>query len=484
MSKSRIFLYFCLALLAGVGLSSFITISQLWQLFFLIAGIFLISVFWRYKLAVLAGFCLLFLVFGIWRYQAALSKIIHPVESQITFTGIIAQEPDIREKNTQLTVEGADLRSGRVLITVNRYPEYHYGDSLRITGKLLTPAAFEDFNYKDYLAKDGIYSVMYWPKIEFIAKDMGNPVIATALSFKHKFQGTAEKFISPPQIDILKGLFSGDENGFSEEWKNKLNTTGTRHITAVSGMNITIIAFLIMSFAILVGFRRKQAFYFSIFLLTLYILMIGAPSSAVRAGIMAFLLMLAQYLGRLSAASRVVLFAATFMLLKNPLLLKFDIGFQLSFLAIMGLIYLQPIVFYWFRKIPDPKLFPARTTFSATVSAQFFTLPILIYNFGYIPLLSPITNLLIVPFLAPITILIFIFGISGMIIPQFGFLLSLPTWLSLTYIVVLIDWFAGVPWASLTLEKIHWAWLIAAYLILGCFVWRLNKKSMLKYIQK
>lgn len=459
-------------------MSSVSSIFQPIMLGVLVLGVFLISVFWRHKKCIVVGFCLLFLTAGIWRHQAALSKIVYPAERQITFTGIIVSESDIRENSTQLTV----LQQGeKILVTASRYPEYQYGDEIKIMGKLQVPQAFEDFNYKDYLAKDGIYSVIYLPKIELIAKDRGNPIIAATISFKNKFQETAEKFIAPPQIGFLEALFSGDERGFSKEWKNKLNITGTRHIAAVSGMNITIIAFLIMSLAILVGFRRKQAFYLSIILLALYILMIGAPASAVRAGLMAFFLMAAQCLGRLSAASRGVLFAATLMLLENPLLLTIDVGFQLSFLAILGLIYLQPIFFYWFRKIPDPKIFPARTTISATLSAQFFALPILVYNFGSIPLLSPITNLLIVPFLAPITILIFIFGISGMIIAPLGILLSWPTWLFLTYIATLIHWFSGVPMALLVLEKIHWVWLVAAYFALGCLTWRLNRENMLKY---
>jgi len=157
---------------------------------------------------------------------------------------------------------------------------------------------------------------------------------------------------------------------------------------------------------------------------------------------MAFFLMTAQYLGRPSTASRGVLFAAALMLALNPLLLRLDVGFQLSFLAIIGLIYLEPIFSRWLKCIPNPKLFPVRATTSATLAAQFFTLPILVYNFGRIPLLSPLTNLLIVPFLAPVTILIFIFGLAAMIFWPLGLLFSWPTWLVLTYITTVIDWFS------------------------------------------
>jgi competence protein ComEC len=164
------------------------------------------------------------------------------------------------------------------------------------------------------------------------------------------------------------------------------------------------------------------------------------------------------------------------MLVLNPLLLRLDVGFQLSFLAISGIIYLQPIFSDFLKKMPNPKLFPLRTTLSATLSAQVFTLPILIYNFGYISLVSPFTNILIVPFLAPITILIFVFGFSGMIFFPLGLILSWPTWLSLTYITKIIDIFSKFPFASLKIENLHWIWLVIFYLILGFFVRKLKKK--------
>ncbi len=247
-------------------------------------------------------------------------------------------------------------------------------------------------------------------------------------------------------------------------------------------MNITIIASLLLSFALSLGLWRQQAFYLSMFLLLIYILMIGAPASALRAGIMGGILLLAQYFGRMSAASRAVVFAAAFMLYVNPLLLRLDVGFQLSFLAILGIIYLQPIVAHWFKKIPNFKFFPLRTTLSMTIAAQIFTLPVLVYNFGYIPLTSPVSNLLIVPFLAPITILIFIFGMAGMVFWGLGLILSWPVWLSLNYITGIINWFSKIPWASLSLEDVFWLWLVVFYLVLGILTWRLQEKEKLKFL--
>ena len=503
MTPSKIFLYFCLSFVGGIFISSVLsqplTLSflpssrEILLLLGLILGLILISVLWKYKKLVVIGFCVLFLVLGIWRHQnsewqIANSKlqIYNDREETVTLIGIVTTEPDIKEKSIKLKIANLKLQieeewkeiTGKVLVTTRRYPEYKYRDKLKITGKLKIPSEdIAGFNYKEYLKKDGIYSIMDFPKIEKIGDGFGNPAMKVLFSFKNKFKETAQNFISPPQLGILEALVFGDEEEYSQEWKDKLNFTGTRHITAVSGMNITIIAFLILSFALGLGLWRHQAFYLTIFLLILYILMTGASPSSVRAGIMGGLLLLAQYFGRISQAWRAVVFASTFMLVLNPLLLRLDVGFQLSFLAILGIIFLQPIFADFFKKMPNPKLFPLRATLSATLSAQVFTLPILIYNFGYISLVSPFTNILIVPFLAPITILIFIFGLLGMIFSPLGLILSWPTWLSLTYITKIIDIFSKIPFVSWTFKNISWIWLVIFYLILGFFVWKLQKKK-------
>ena len=469
MTKSKIFLYFCLAFAGGIFAASLFFVLQFFMLGILVLGISLISIFWRCKKLAVVGFCLLFFVLGIWRYQSAESKIIYPKEGSVEFVGIVAKEPDIRPNSIKLVVDSA-------LVTASRYPEYKYGDKLKIYGLLKTPPVFDDFNYRDYLKKDGIVGVIDFPKIELLGSGFGNPIMEALLFFKDKFRKTARTFISPPQEGFLEALVFGQETNISNDWKDKLNSTGTRHIAAVSGMNITIISSLLFSFTLRMGFRKKQAFYLSIAFLSLYILMIGAPASAVRAFIMAGIFLLAQNFGRQSSGTRTVFFAAALMLAQNPFLLAKDIGFQLSFLAILGLGYLQPFFSYWLKFLPNPKILQLRTTLSATLSAQVFTMPILIYNFGYFSPISLIPNVLIVPVLAPVTILIIIFGIAGMFLSQLGFILSLPVWLSLTYIIKIIDGFSRLSFTSLTVDNLHWAWLTISYLFLAGFIWWYNER--------
>ena len=455
------------------------------MLVFLILGTALTSVFWKYKRLRVSGFCFLFFVLGMWRYEVADFKIknndlleYNDKKEKIVLIGEVIAEPDVRENNLKLTISSQELE-GKILVTTNRYPEYQYGDKLKISGELLTPQEFEDFNYKDYLAKDGIFAVMYYPEIELLEQDRGNVFYAKVLEIKDSLRESINRNLSPPQSSILSALILGDKRQISDEWKIKLNYAGVRHLTAVSGMHVAVLSAILMSFFIAVGFWRKQAFYFTLLLVVLFILMTGLQTSAIRAGIMAGLFLFARYLGRESSSTRAIIFAASFMLLQNPLLLRFDVGFQLSFLAVIGIIYAGPVLQSRLRRIPDK--FQMRSILATTFSAQIFTLPILIYNFGYVSQVAPITNVLLLPFLPYIMILGFVYGFLGTLWLPLGWVFSMPIWLLLTYLTKVVEFFSAFPFAVYFLE-ISWTWLLIFYLVLGFTVYRLQDKKQLKIL--
>jgi len=440
-------------------------------------------------------FCFVFLILGIWRYQVIELRIknnelieYNDSNEEIVLIGRVVKEPDVRETNTKLTIEtrfpNGNRVSSRVLVTVSRYPEYKYGDELKITGKLQTPPVFEGFNYKNYLIKDGIYSVVYYPKVELLSrgeyKNFISAGYAGILFFKDKLRQSIYRSLSPPQSSILGAMILGDKNRMSQDLKEKLNIAGVRHITAVSGMHIVILSSILMSLLLWLGFWRGQAFYISIIIIFLFITMTGFQASGVRAGIMGGLFLLGQKIGRKSVSSRAIVMAAGTMLVINPLLLFYDVGFQLSFLAVMGIIYLSSTFRRWLRFIPQ-KLIRLKEIIAMTFAAQIFTLPILVYNFGRISLVAPLTNVLILPFVYWIMIFGFIFGLAGILWQPLGMILSLPCWFLLTYLKEIVDIFSK-PWAAKTIENVHWTWLIISYLILGLLAWKLNKREKLKFL--
>ncbi len=504
MTPSRIFFCLCLSFIGGIFINSLISVPQVFIPGVLIFGLILISVLFYYKRIVVIGFCVLFLVLGIWRHQQTELGIknnelrkYNATGQEINLIGVVSRESDIRSNNIKLTVEVQNINQdenisrpiidGKVLVTTNRYPEYQYGDKLKITGELSAPKDFEDFNYRDYLAKDGIYSVMYYPKIQLLEKEkyMGPAyaIYSKVLKLKNKLRDSIYQNLSPPQSSILGAIILGDKRKISDEWKEKLNISGLRHITAISGMHVVILSSILMSLLIGLGLWRQQAFYFSIVLIASFVIMTGLQPSAVRAGIMAGLFLLAQYLGRQKSVANAIALVAVIMLIQNPLLLKSDVGFQLSFLAMLGIIYLLPVFRDWIYKYSKkiPNILRFKDILAMTLAAQVFTLPILIYNFGYISLVSPLTNILIVPVLPYIMGSGFIFGILGIISQTLGWVLSWPSWMLLSYLTGVVNFFSQISWASLTLE-ISWPWIVIFYLILGYFTWQLSQKQRFKFL--
>ena len=168
------------------------------------------------------------------------------------------------------------------------------------------------------------------------------------------------------------------------------------------------------------------------------------------------------------------------MLAVKPSLFK-NIGFQLSFLATLGIVYLTPFFKNLFEKTKILKTFNLSSLLAMTFAAQIFTLPILIYNFGYLSLVSPITNILIGPILPYLMGAGFLFLLAGILWQPLGFIFSLPVFLLLSYLTSIVDFFSQISWASKTL-KISWFWLPVWYLILFLLLLRFTQKEKLKFL--
>jgi len=405
--------------------------------------------------------CFILILLIIYRYQLFSNEFNKlGVRGNVVLQGKIIREPDIRDNNIKLTLQ---TNNERILITVARYPEYEYGDEIKVSGELEEPVVFDDFNYKNYLRKERIYSVMYYPKVEVLNE---NP--SYLFSFKDKVRQVIYKNMPSPQSSILGAMLLGDKSRMSNDLKEKLNRAGVRHITAVSGMHIVIISSVIFSLFSLF-LKRRKATIISLLFVLFFIALTGFQSSSIRAGIMGSMFLIAPLFGRKSDSIRALTIAFLVMLIVNPLLLIYDVGFQLSFLAVLGIIYLADL--FKFRFFPKT----IRDIVAMSLSAYIFTLPILIYNFGELSLTGILNNILIVPVVYWIMIFGFLLSIVGLLSSSLAFILSLPCWLLLTYILKVIDIFS---W-SISFD-IHWIWLIFLYLFLFIFVYHLRMKQKTK----
>lgn len=488
MAKADIFLWFCLSFIFGIFLNSFL-IGLTKLLFFIGLWVFvlalLIFIFKPFKAGILlmAVFCFLFILCGAWRHWAASRALERPElailkEMAVDFKvlAIEAPETDFKKSKTVILAEDLDFK---ILLYASLYPEIEYGDRLRIQGILEEPPVFEGFNYRDYLKNQGIYFVIYYPQIEIIQKNQGSWSKTVLLDFKNQFKQSLGRTVSFNQAGFFEALLFGDEENISEAWKEKLNATGTRHLAAVSGMNITIISLMVLNFFLALGLWRQQAFWLTLVFIGFYVLMIGAPACAVRAGIMGALFLISQQVGRISQPGRLLALALTAMLAFDPLLLKNDVGFQLSFLAVMGLIYLGPYLNKVLKKVPDWG--ELRLNLVATLAAQAMVLPLLLYNFSQVSLISPLANILILPLIPFLTVWGFLISAVGLFSLVLARVLAWPGQVSMLYVLKIIDFSSRVPGATKQVS-VSGIFVVFSYLALGAFVFYLNKKRKLEFL--
>jgi competence protein ComEC len=447
MSKADNFLFLCLSFIFGVFTASFL-IPNFFNIPELIVSIILalalIGLFWKKPAFVLSGFCLLMFIFGAYLFNTRYLSIVNNIfiandQNNAIMYGKIIREPQLGYKNQKLVVSiqkiildsGKEFNSaelGKIIIYTNNFEEYHYAEQIKLSGKINIPKNLNGFDYQGYLAKDGIVASLNYPKIEVLNNSprlsIFEFVYSKTLGFKNLMRQQIEKDLSPREGAVIQAMILGDNNMMPDELKQKLSQSGLSHAIAISGAHIVLFSIIIFEVLLFFGLWKKQAAGISIILIVVYVILVGAMASAVRSGIMACLLMLAQLFDRQGESERVLVLAAFLILLQNPLALKYDLGFELSFLAIIGLIFLAPYISNWLAKIFKDKFKSLNEILSATLAAQILTLPILVFNFGYFSTVSILSNILtspIMPFLMASGIG---FPLIGMIVPFFGFVTS------------------------------------------------------------
>ena len=397
-------------------------------------------------------------------------------DSKVEIIGRVQTEVDRRTTGQTIVLSVTNALApvhremrGRVLLKLPLYPEIAYGEIMRVTCQLEKPEPFNDFAYDRYLAVAHIYTICNWPKI--IERRSQNEISfsGTVLAVKKKFLNRLNAIMPEPQASLLAGLLVGSRQGIPDDINEDFKRTGLSHIIAISGYNITIIATCILGMTKrLIG--RKRSFWFVVGVLGVFVILTGAQASVVRAAVMGITVLLSRYLGRQTDLSVIILLAAGVMVLINPLVLAFDIGFQLSFLATIGLVYLSQKMDRFFGWVPES--FSMRESVRSTLSATIMTLPLLIYYFGRVSIISPLANCIILPIIPLVMATGFIAVVVGLIWNQLGLWLSVFPWFGLDYMIRAIRLLAQFRYASMESIQIppSMVWFAYGFIIIGALL--------------
>lgn len=498
-SNSKVFLSSLIAFIAGIAIASFAPIKILihdlaWLV--AVASVALIVIVFMQKPRIrIPALLILFFILGIWRYSFGLSKntpdkIWHYNGKTKVIFGRIINEPERKANYQRLEFKTDAIKNfdakvdGSILITTSLYPVYYYGEKIEIKCRLEKPEKFKNFSYDRYLARFDIFSLCYYPQITRVGKS-GNIFFTIIYAIKDAVRRKIETGLTEPEASLAMGILLGDTKGTSEDIKDAFSKTGLSHITAVSGMNISIIAALLIPSLLFAGFWRRQAFFITVFFLIFFVILVGMPASAIRAGIMGFLVLLSFNIGRTSRILNSVIFTAALLLFFNPKLLRDDIGFQLSFLAVFGIIYFYHLINTFLEKIRMPSYFGLRDILSITLSAQVLTLPIIAYNFSVISLSAPLSNILVLWSITFLTIALFLAVTAGLFFPNWAVFFFLPVEFLLKYIIFIAKTFSNLPYSFIKLEYFPLSWLIFYYLaIYFILLYKIKKDSSFSFNSK
>jgi len=480
------------AWLAGIALAKAVDLP--WQVLPVVGlAAFLGLLLWRTDARVRwAASCALVLALGAGRFLLAVphfderSLATYNDAGWITLEGVVVGEPDERERHTNLRVraerlvlpDGVEITvDGLALVKAKRYPQRRYGDRVRIEGFLETPPVLEEFSYREYLARQGVYSLIERAQVTLLAERQASSLLHYLFALKRYAHATIGRILPEPQASLLTGILLGVETGIPDDLMDDFSATGTTHIIAISGFNITIIAGIFAGLARRL-FGQRRATWVAIAGVAVYTVFVGASAAVVRAALMGVLYLWAQHLGRASYAPVSLAAAAVVMTALNPHTL-WDVGFQLSVAATAGLVlYTGPLERAFERALTRVTSAErarqivelASEAVLVTLAAQITTLPIILHHFGRLSLVTLLTNLLILPVQSYVMIFGGIATLLGLVVRPLGQVVGWIAWVFLTYTIETVRLTAWVPHASVPVQMNGWM-VFTYYAILGGLTW-------------
>lgn len=400
----------------------------------------------------------------------------------VILEGDVIEEPTIHDTRVQLRIAVRELDTlgdikpvaGKIQVQTGRYPPIPYGATVRVEGDLAAPVSLGSPGYAAYLERQGVLSVIEFPRVEVLNEIGGNRFYRALLHLKARSRDAIATTLPEPHASLLTGILLGDSSGMPRDLDEDFRTTGMTHIIAISGFNIAVIIAL-LDFMTAPIFPRRTAALAIVLFLGLYAVLVGAGASVVRASIMGVSYLIGfRLLGRPTLAVAGLFTAAFLMTLANPNTL-WDVGFQLSFAATLGLmVYAGP----WTRRFSQgvaPLLAPqvrGRVTnwvadiLLVTLAAQVLTMPLILFHFGRLSLASLPANVLVLPAQAAVMVTGGLTLLLGLISPVAGQLAGLSAWFFLNYTIAVIRMLARMPAASIPLP-LSVTGLVVVYLFIA-----------------
>lgn len=372
--------------------------------------------------------------------------------------------------------------SGRILVHNFKPFALSYGDHVRLQGTLYKPFSNPSsrFSYQRYLEDHGIFlnmSVGRSKSREVVSSHQGHWLFEKSFEIKHKLKGILAEYLEPQEANMIQAMVLGDRSFMTKDVYALFSKTGTSHILAISGMNMTLISAIVLFIFKTLSFPRSLQFVMTGIFLLMYSLISGLSASVVRSVLMAIVLLSSFCLEHETDTVNSLGLAALILLAFNPLNL-FDLGFQLSFICVLILAFFYPLINPIIQNCISGKVTGyLAQAFAVSLVAWVGITAIIAYEYEIVSPIAIIANIVIVP-LADLTIALSL-GVAGfgLFWPAVAFAFAGSLKAVFNLMMILISWFAQVPGGYFYIHQVevwqvftYYLFLIAAYVILSRFV--------------
>ena len=390
------------AFLVGIVLGTILPPFSLVALALLLVSCFGLAAMGTRPVA-LGALLLIAAALGIVRYHTtATASAVNPLEpyiaQSVTLRGWVASEPVRSERSTRVRFRTEAVWvddtwqpiSGQVWVTLPPRLSARYGMVWELSGRLEALESLNSPSYQRYLERRGAQALLAFPQVQYVPGERGLPYLRALYGVKERLLGVMEEILPRPHAPLLQGILLGARAGIPATLRQAFDLSGTTHLIAISGFNMTIVAIMLES--VTRRFFGRRSLWLSMGGVVLYTILVGANPAVVRAAVMAVLLLFAATLGRDRDPWSALALAAVAMTAWDPNIL-WDVGFQLSVAATAGLLVLSDPLHARLRWLP----YPLPAIVAPTLAAQIFVLPLLIFVFGRVSPFFLISNVLALP---------------------------------------------------------------------------------------
>ncbi len=406
ISISRVpFVFITTALLCGIVITSLynISISQTLITFFILNTCLCIALYYLQKPYQLVAYFVWFVLFGMLltiihnsKYKAIIGK--HTVTVQITS----ALSEKSKTYSAEITMYDSSIHKAIIYIAKDTASQkLMYGDIIECTAifKPIVQDTTQLFNYQAYTANKHIFSTAYiggnmWKKIGFTSS-----IQSISFAIQHNILHILhDSNLQTQNFELLAALIFGNKTYLQADTKQEFMKAGAMHILAVSGLHVGIIAIIIMKVLQILPIYKRTWIktLLCVICIWIYACITGLSPSVTRAACMFSLLCTSIILNRKVSTYNTLAAAAFIMLILNPLAL-FDIGFQLSYAAVIGIVYFGNKIQSIFPHIQISTIQYIWSIIAVSIAVQITTLPISLYYFGFLPTYSLLTNICAIP---------------------------------------------------------------------------------------